>query len=816
MSEFDMNNLPPMEEQSAGLRGHLRFKLGLAAVIRSAMRLFHQAKDDRRERQAQRLLSRLAEDHFNLVVVGQFKRGKSSLMNAVIGMDRLPTGVLPLTSVVTTVRYGDREYVLVQRRGSSLPEEIPLARLEEYVTERGNPGNRKQVVLAEVRLPSEVLRLGFHFIDTPGVGSTIAANTATTHGFLPEADAVVFVTSFESAMNESELVFLRTVARHVRKIFFVVNKADLVSAEESEAVLASVRHMISAELGDADPRVFAVSARDGLKAKLTGNAAMLARSGLPELETALTHFLTSERASVALLRCIERMIALLTPERVESRAGEVRAGLTGEPVRSMKREWGRRMEQIETESLHVGEALQRRIQSELPSRFERAIAAHCAEVRDSLAAQVDFLLARQDKLSTPQELRKIADRAQAVADERRHQWLSAHQGEFVEVLWTLSGEGVSQLERLHSGALEFAAEFFRLPPPAARWTICKDEAMFSWKVATPFEWRPRLAWELDLLPAKWVHRRVRRDYGRTLEAAAMAYRDRVAQALVEAGNEWAGSLGSEVRDALRNLGAQVSAIMEGRAASAASGEGAVLLSRLEGMRGEFMAKGRGEPAAPAPFLAGERRAIRRCFVCERIAAELFDFFSKRQYELSMNETEQRVHAANGGFCPLHTWQYEHIASPQGVCLAYAPLLAATARRLRSIASSALSSRSMRDRIRALYPSVDRCPACRQTAEAEETAVEELRQVLVYGENGEADTGLCIRHLGVVLNRGTDIEIARNLLFEEARTLDRISEDMQTYSLKHDAVRRELVDGGERKAYLFGLSLLAGHRRLSVA
>jgi len=172
-------------------------------------------------------------------------------MNAVMGMDRLPTGVLPLTSVVTTVRYGDHECAVIRVRGASLAHEIPLGQLQEYVTERGNPGNRKQVVLAEVRLPAEVLRLGFRFIDTPGVGSAIAANTATTHEFLPEADAVIFVTSFESAMNEGELAFLRDVSRQVHKIFFVVNKRDLVSPEESEAVLAAVRDTIAAHLEEA-------------------------------------------------------------------------------------------------------------------------------------------------------------------------------------------------------------------------------------------------------------------------------------------------------------------------------------------------------------------------------------------------------------------------------------------------------------------------------------------------------------------------------------------------------------------------------------
>jgi GTP-binding protein EngB required for normal cell division len=814
MSALDTKDLPPGEDQSGGLRQHLRLKLELAAVIRSAMQLLHEAKDARREQEARRLLSRLAEDRFNLVVVGQFKRGKSSLMNAVLGMDRLPTGVLPLTSVITTVRYGDRECVLVQRRGSALPQEVALAQLEEYVTEKGNPGNRKQVALAEVRLPSEVLRLGFHFIDTPGVGSAIVANTVTRHSFLPEGDAVVFVTSFESTMNEGELAFLRTVARHVHKIFFVVNKVDLVSAEDRECVLASVRQTVAAQLGIAQPRVFAVSAREGLEAKLAGNREMLARSGLPELESALTEFLTAERTRVSLLRCIERTIALLAPERVESRASEVRAGLSSEAAWSMKREWDRRIHQIETECLHTVEAFRCRIRSELPSRFEHAIAEQCTEVRDSLAAQVDVLLGRPEMLSTAQDLRELAERADAVAGERLRQWLSIHQAEFVEALWALAAEGVDRLERLYSEGLGFANELFGLPPPGASWGISTDEAAFPWTAATPFEWRPRFAWELDLLSAKWMRRRVRRHYCRTLEAAAAAYRDRVTQAVAEAGSAWAGHLSSEVKDALRDLHSRVANAIEGQAASGVSGQAVTLLTRLDATRQELTDKSHSEPAASAPILGGERRAIRPCFVCERIGAELFDFFSKRQYELATNEAQQRAHAASGGFCSLHTWQYERIASPQGVCLAYAPLLAAVARHLRSVAASSSSLRSMRERIRDLYPSADKCPACQRTAEAERMAVEQVREMFVHREEGAAEDGLCIPHLGAVLGRETDLETARSLLLEQARTLDRISEDMQTCSLKRDALRRELVGEEEWMAHLLGLSRLVGNRRLS--
>jgi GTP-binding protein EngB required for normal cell division len=812
MKALDTRGLPEAGARPGGLEEHLNLKLELAAIIRAVMQLFHEAKDDRREHQARKLLSRLAEDQFNLAVVGQFKRGKSSLMNAVIGMDRLPTGVLPLTSVVTTVRYGDCECVRIQTRTSSLPHEVPLAELQDYVTERGNPGNRKRVVLAEVRLPAEVLRLGFHFIDTPGVGSAIAANTATTHGFLPEADAVVFVTGFESAMNEGELGFLRTVARHVHKIFFVVNKRDLVSAEESEAVLTSIRQTVSAQLGDADPRVFAVSARDGLEAKLTGNPDMLARSGLPEFESALTHFLTTERARVSLLRTSDRVAALLTPERVQSRASAIRASLSSETARSMQDEWQRRMKQIEMECLGTAEALCGRVQSELPSRLRDAIEEHCTELHDSLGAKVDDLLARQERFSGAQDLRDLAEHAQNVAGEHLYRWLDAHRPELLETLWSLAAESVERFERLYKDALGFAAELLELPQAATvNWGVSREEATLSWRAATPFEWRPRFAWELELSSAGWLRRRVRRDYHRTLEAAVGAYRDRVTQAVAEAGGEWAGRLGTEVQRALESLASQVAAAIEGRPPSVISRQVDEFLTRIDKLRQELADGGRGEAVAFAPVPTGEERAIRPCFVCERIAAELFDFFSKRQYELAMNEAQRRAHAANAGFCPLHTWQYERIASPHGVCLAYGPLLTGIARHLRSIAASGSSSRSMRDRIDDLYPSAQRCAACQRAAGAEKAAVEDLREDHAVGE-----FGLCLLHLGVVLGGETDIETARALILEQAAALDRTSQDMQTYALKHDAVRRELASDAEWMAYLSGLSLLVGLRRLTAA
>jgi hypothetical protein len=111
-------------------------------------------------------------------------------MNAIIGRDLLPTGVLPLTSAITVLKYSPKERLTIIKEGALFPEEVPLSSLAEYVTEKGNPGNAKKVARASLELPLPFLRRGLEFVDTPGIGSAIEANTATTYGFLPQSDAV--------------------------------------------------------------------------------------------------------------------------------------------------------------------------------------------------------------------------------------------------------------------------------------------------------------------------------------------------------------------------------------------------------------------------------------------------------------------------------------------------------------------------------------------------------------------------------------------------------------------------------------------------
>jgi GTP-binding protein EngB required for normal cell division len=296
----------------SALRDYVAAKHEVAELVRDAVDTLRADRTDDGGGMNE-LLVKLAEDRFNLAVVGQFKRGKSSLMNAVIGRDLLPTGVLPLTSAITALCYGPREGVWLRRRDSVFEQEIRTDQLADFVTERGNPGNEKGLVEARVELPLGFLRRGLYFIDTPGVGSASRENTATAYRFLPEADAVIFVTSVDGPLGEDEEQFLRDIREHVSRLIVVVNKIDMVAVEEREEVLSYIGDRIAKTVGSDEVPIFSISARTALDARLRGDDASEPGSGLREFEAALSDFLANEQGRTFLLRILDRTIALLAP-----------------------------------------------------------------------------------------------------------------------------------------------------------------------------------------------------------------------------------------------------------------------------------------------------------------------------------------------------------------------------------------------------------------------------------------------------------------------------------------------------------------------
>jgi GTP-binding protein EngB required for normal cell division len=260
------------------------------------------------------LRDKLTEGAFNLVVAGQFKRGKTSLINALLGRPVLPVAVVPLTSVVTLLRYGSPPagHVLFES-GRTLC--VPLGEVAEYVTEQANPRNVKGVRDVTVVYPAEWLRGGIRLVDTPGIGSIYEHNTEVAYRYLPQADAVLFVASADQPMSRAELDFLGDVRQYAGKIFCLLNKVDYLSPTELEEAVAFSSLALREALGQPVP-VFPLSAKLALEGRVAEAEEMVQRSGFVTFERALAHFLGEEKAEVWRRSLAANLLRILTQARL--------------------------------------------------------------------------------------------------------------------------------------------------------------------------------------------------------------------------------------------------------------------------------------------------------------------------------------------------------------------------------------------------------------------------------------------------------------------------------------------------------------------
>jgi GTPase Era involved in 16S rRNA processing len=180
--------------------------------------------------EVRQLAGRVNEGRFFVACVGQFKRGKSTLLDALVAEQILPTGVVPVTTVPTVLRYGKQRTarVLIDGKWQTIgPENLP-----EYVSEELNPENRKRVEGVEVFLASPLLASGMCLVDTPGIGSVFSGNTETTKEFIPQIDAAILLVGADPPISGEELALIEAVAANVDEILIVLNKIDRVSTAD--------------------------------------------------------------------------------------------------------------------------------------------------------------------------------------------------------------------------------------------------------------------------------------------------------------------------------------------------------------------------------------------------------------------------------------------------------------------------------------------------------------------------------------------------------------------------------------------------------
>ncbi|MFZ3327397.1 MAG: dynamin family protein [Methylocella sp.] len=277
-----------------------------------------------------RLQARLAVGLLRVAVLGQFKRGKSTLLNALLGAPVLPTGVTPVTAIPTFIKAGPKAAVRITFQDGKKPlltsvdGEIPDV-LERYISEVKNPHNWFNVENVEIEVRSEFLNHGIVLIDTPGVGSTFLHNTRAAEAVLTECDAAVFCVSSDPPITEVELNYLSKVQELIPKIFFALNKVDLLDIQERRMAECFLADVLKEQPCIAQPfRIFSNSAKQGLQAKQNRDSQAVAASGIEHLEQVLAGELAREKREIVFatgrLRSISLVGELLFQSKLEHKA----------------------------------------------------------------------------------------------------------------------------------------------------------------------------------------------------------------------------------------------------------------------------------------------------------------------------------------------------------------------------------------------------------------------------------------------------------------------------------------------------------------
>jgi len=242
------------------------------------------------------LKGKLRDNTFNLAVLGQFKRGKTSFINALLGRHLLPTGIVPLTSIICIIKYA-KEPVSKVFFLDDKEKTIDIKDICLYVTEKQNPENRKSVLFVEIGYPSDYLKGGVLLIDTPGIGSTLLHNTQSTYEYLRKIDAAIFILSADPPISQTELEFLKDARKHIPKIFFVLNKADYLGRDELNEILKFNQRILEKELGQ-KVTIFPLSAKAALEGKLQRSNTRVKESRIKEFEGALCDFFMKEKGDI--------------------------------------------------------------------------------------------------------------------------------------------------------------------------------------------------------------------------------------------------------------------------------------------------------------------------------------------------------------------------------------------------------------------------------------------------------------------------------------------------------------------------------------
>lgn len=415
------------------------------------------------------LRDRLASGRLRVLVAGEAKRGKSTLVNALLGRPVLPAGVLPLTALATTVRYGSPEAVTATFADGRV-ETLAVSALESLVTERGNPGNRLGLTSVTVLTDSALLASGVELVDTPGTGSVYGHNTLEAESALATIDAAIFVLTADPPVSGDERELIARVASLSAEMFVVLNKADRLSGPELAEVLAFTAQVVN----DAAKRVIRIcplsaqSALDHLRDDPDGPddpafaeferefAAYLDHAGAADLRKSVhghaRRMANSLKDEVVLARRAADMRGSEASQRVQAFAARLAA------VRDRRRE-----------AAILADAESARMLAELNDSAEQAGRERAHRVARLLMEVLDGPL----RMSTAAEIERggrarLTDLAVSEAEDWRNEWTAALESELSRLDGRLTDVLRAELESVRQAAATLLGLELTVAAPARR------------------------------------------------------------------------------------------------------------------------------------------------------------------------------------------------------------------------------------------------------------------------------------------------------------------------------------------------------------
>lgn len=172
---------------------------------------------------------------FTVVVLGEFKRGKSTFVNALLGTPLLPMNILPETATINAIMYNDKPMLSVVRMDGSQEEgEVSYEYLQQFSASNSNDEALKSIKYIKIGYPLDLLKNRIVLVDTPGVSDLNQQRCDITYQFLPKANAVIFLLDANSPLKKSEKEFIETelFPLGIRDIIFLANKYDCIDEEE--------------------------------------------------------------------------------------------------------------------------------------------------------------------------------------------------------------------------------------------------------------------------------------------------------------------------------------------------------------------------------------------------------------------------------------------------------------------------------------------------------------------------------------------------------------------------------------------------------